>query len=206
MAERTRWHGSIRRVAVATIMGWSLTIAGCAGLSSGPAAAPDPATSGFAATNMDDAYQLVRYANDLRALPPAMLAAEHERAEHALRTSPGPTAALRMALLLTVPGAPFADEERARNLLREYASQETASPPQRDLARFLLANLTERPGSPAGAATNGRSNGDAVPVPEVTALRRQLLAERARRDELEKQVEALKRLELNLNERENGAQ
>jgi hypothetical protein len=152
------------------------------------------------------ALNLVRYTNGLRSLSPVELEAEHLRMERELASRWTSEAALRMSLLLTTPGAAFRDDERARTLLLtvEAGGLDTL-PAESELASFLLTVFTGRPVSPAeyDVRSADDASGDAV-TREVDALRRALVAERTRRGELEQQVRALKRIEQNLNERENA--
>jgi hypothetical protein len=139
-------------------------------------------------------------------LSPVELEAEHLRMERELASRWTSEAALRMSLLLTTPGAAFRDDERARTLLLtvEAGGLDTL-PAESELASFLLTVFTGRPVSPAeyDVRSADDASGDAV-TREVDALRRALVAERTRRGELEQQVRALKRIEQNLNERENA--
>jgi hypothetical protein len=146
------------------------------------------------------ALGLVRYANGLRALPPAALDAERQRTERELATMWSADAALRMSLLLTSPQASAPDPARAEALLHAVGSAAPAYPAQAELARFLLALLVEQPRH-AEETRVAAAPLDTALAREVDELRRALAAERSRRDELEQQVEALKQLEQNLNQR-----
>lgn len=178
-------------------------VAGCAhlGRTAHPAAESAPPNSGKIS-----ALNLVRYANGLQSLTAPELDAEHLRLEKDLAAHWTPAAALRMSLLLTIPRTGFRDDERARAyLLAVEAGGTDARPVERELASFLLTVFAERPAefSEEGVQGGDPVDGD-VMAREVDALRRALAAERARRGELEQQVKALKRIEQNLNERENA--
>jgi hypothetical protein len=166
---------------------------------------PDPTTVASAdQTQAAEALRLVRYANQLRSLSDADLDREYRLTEQALQAGRTPSAALRMSLLLTVPRSEYRDEQRAAALLQEVqvGANDTA---YRELAQFLLAVLVESSGALAEASQskNAVLAGAEVTNREMQALRQALLAERTRRGELEQQVEALKKIEQSLNEREN---
>lgn len=147
------------------------------------------------------ALELVRYANGLRALDAERLGAEREHVEASLAGGWSAAQALRLSLLLTAPAAPLKDEARARALLRDVVTRAGVAE-EAEIARFLLAVPDVRQEPEEEGAVVTRRNG--ALEREMDELRRSLVAERARRAELEEQVEALKELEQNLNQRPNG--
>jgi hypothetical protein len=148
--------------------------------------------------------ELVRFANGLRGLPPDALERKREEAERELGANWTGESALRVALLLSLPGTAFRDEERAAALLHEVQEGGLATEPdQGEFARFLLTMLTDQR-TRASTAVAAAVRRDATRARELEGLRRELASERGRRGELEQQVEALKQLEQNLKQRTNG--
>jgi len=90
---------------------------------------PTPAPAGL--------VQLLRYADRIRALPLTTLQHEFTEAEQQFVLAPTPDNRVRLALLLTLPTAPFRNETRARDLL----AGATGYP---ELVRWVLVTIEER--------------------------------------------------------------
>ncbi len=90
----------------------------------------------------DDAAKVLAYYAQLRQLSGPELAREHESAKRALAKSRSDANRLRYALLLTLPGAPAAEEARVQELLEPVTrSGDTAL---RGLALLMMASLQEQ--------------------------------------------------------------
>lgn len=102
---------------------------------------------------------------------------EYLRVEAKFLDGQATTDRLMLVLLLSAPGAPFRDDARARGLLREYMGNDDDA--YREFARFLLRSLNER-----------------------RAMEQALDAERKHTQQLRKQVEELKAIEQDMNQRD----
>lgn len=81
--------------------------------------------------------QLLRYADRIRALPLSTLQHEFAEAEQQFVMAPTPDNRMRLALLLSLPTAPFRNDARARDLL-------TSATGYPELVRWVLITLDER--------------------------------------------------------------
>jgi hypothetical protein len=134
--------------------------------------------------DLDTFQGLVRYAQWLRERTPEALDAALGEAEQRARASDAAAGRVRLALVLSVPGASFRDEARARALLDEVIRQtDEEDTEMRAFAAMLAANLQDRQW-----------------VREH--LERRLSAERQRREQLERKLEELKDIEQQLQRRE----
>lgn len=160
-----------------------LTLGGCAnglphgGDESPPASMPEvPSWSGVA-----EITELASFANTLTMLSPESQAQELERAEQDYARTGGSIERLRLALLLTLGQGELQDLERARGLLAE-ADPAAVHPAYAGLGE-LLASVV------------------AVRLAEQRNSSEKLAAERARSEALRKQLEDLKDIERQMNER-----
>lgn len=144
------------------------------------------------------AIVLVRYGNWTRSLAPAELTHELANVQRDLDLSDSAWAKLRMSLLLTAPSPAVHDDQHALNLLDDVANAGPSTNAQyQDFARLIASLVVAARPDPTGTETVPDPQID----PEVHALRVALAAERSKRRELELQVEALKRLEDSLSQR-----
>jgi hypothetical protein len=151
--------------------------------------ARDPSTQALA---------VARYASRIRAMSAADLTRETAGVQQDLEGTDSSWARMRLALLLSTPAASPHDERRVAGLLRGIEQRAAPGEEQlRDMAGLVAALLA---GAPAGHAPPAIERDTALEQ-ELRALRQTLTAERARRRELEQQVEALKKLEGNLSQR-----
>lgn len=84
---------------------------------------------------------LLRYAEHIRALPLATLQHEYTEAEQQFASAPTPDNRLRLAMLLSLPSAPFRNDARARQLLTP-AVQSAAG--YAEFTHWLLVTIDER--------------------------------------------------------------
>lgn len=145
----------------------------------------------------NDLDSVVHYAARIQNLSPRALEREYER----LADEEGATHAIRMALLLSHPEAPFQDAERARRLLAEYLQRPRSQTSCcREFAAFLGDSLVEQRHSQARVSDTLvalRRERKALQQ-EVQQLRSAVAEERAKRTKLESQIEALKAIEKSL--------
>lgn len=85
--------------------------------------------------------ELLRYAERIRALPLKALQHEYLESEQQFATAPTPDTRMRLALLVSLPAAPFRNDARARQLLAEGPDGEAGYD---ELARWLLVTIDER--------------------------------------------------------------
>jgi hypothetical protein len=151
---------------------------------------------------------LSSYARQLQEQDEPALLAEKAR----LESSPdSPARNLRLALLLEQ--AALYDPERATLLLARTANESNADPAERAVAQVLLASA---PRTPRSCEETGftRELADRLTAEEqhrqelaarLEATRQELDSERTQRTRLEKQLEALKSIETQINSRESDA-
>lgn len=153
-------------------------LCGCAPLArtstsvAAPAPAPEPTNASHPARQVEPApdprlERLLAYAARSRSFSVERLAAEYAELRRAAR--PSVDQRIRLAILLAHPAAPFRDEARARDLLRQAAR---APAGVGDLARLLQAEIETR-----------------------AHLERVLARERTQRQELQHKLEQLKTIE-----------
>jgi len=153
---------------------------------------------------------LSTYARQLQTQDEPALLAEKARLE-SLPESPARN--LRLALLLGNEHAVFYDPERATLLLARTANEPNADPAERSVAEVLLASA---PRAPRSCEETGftRELADRLTAEEqrrqelaarLEAVRQELDTERTQRTRLEKQLEALKSIETQINSRESDA-
>ena len=177
-----------RSAAVAAMVTIGMLMSGCEALrpsQSQPPQAPKPdvakpveppvAAKVEPTKPVSEVESMLAYFDYIRRLPPAELGREHDSARQAFAGNRSDAARLRLALLLSLPNAPFKEEAKALELLepmvKDTRSQYT---PLRGFA-FLLAVLVSEQRK-LGSSVQG----------------------------LQEKLEALKSLERSLNERERG--
>lgn len=190
-------RGRVRALALAACV---YGLAGCSGL---PSAESAGRAAGSAAEPRDPA-SLVAYAHWVHTLSPEALGHLYYR----LLAEDSPTRPIRLAVVLSHPEAPFQDVELARRLLDDYLGR----PPGetgccREFAAFLRGTLDGRDSREQSQARLGRlREAHEALRREAAALRASAEEERARRLRLERQIEALKAIEMNLNAMERRTQ
>lgn len=146
----------------------------------GAAAAQCPPGAGIALT----AAQLMQYHACIGSLPAPDLETQYGEVALALAKNGRDSDRVKLAMLLAAPGTSFHDTEMALSLLT--AGDSDAAPPDlRHLTHLLSALLLEQ-----------QRAEDAV-----SDLSKSLAAERARSAYLQKKIDAVKDLEINLNEK-----
>lgn len=93
---------------------------------------------------VSEAESLLLYHEYLRKLPGADLNREHEEVKRALARSNSDFSRMRLALLLSLPGASFRDDGRALGLLEPLLAAGAADNETRALARLLHVQISER--------------------------------------------------------------
>lgn len=155
---------------------------------------PPPLWTSAEQTPATELDRLLQYFVYIRSLPAAALQRERDQQEQELAQRKSAESRLKVALLLSLPGASPRDHERALELLRDYVRAEPIVPARANrLAQVLLTLLTERT-APSLA-----------PLPKNRRLPRceeQLLIERGNVQKLQKQIDELKNLEKTLLERD----
>jgi len=137
------------------------------------------AVDGCAGGACDDSLPgVLRYAEHVRTLDADAQRGEYQRMKQRYARDDSTANRFRLALLLSLPGAPFRSDARARELLRGYMQDNDDASAYHHLAVFLLRTLDER-----------------------QAVERTAEAERRQVELLRKQVEELKAIERRLNRR-----
>ena len=134
------------------MVGLAGQVAGCAYLESrGRPVATRMATESVAPDippdirSSDSVEALLRYGALLRSIPAEALEREYAQAADAFTRDASAPNRIRMALLLSLPGASFQDTSRARvNLEKVIDDTGYYARQYRDLARFLAAMLNDR--------------------------------------------------------------
>lgn len=150
-------------------------IAGCVPPPRTSAAVARPETA-KAPADPETVDELLRYGRRLEALPPKALTDEYARAAGALAENHSAANRIRVALLLSRPGTSFHDDKRAQALLKQVMTDARYSTRRyHGLASFLALTLAERQRAEAALAE-----------------------ERRQRQDLQKKLEQLKAIELEL--------
>jgi hypothetical protein len=123
----------------------STLVAGCASVGP-PQHAPEPApVVRYSTEATDELRDVLSYFNTLRRLSATELAREHDAARQAFAASGSEPNRLRLALVLSYPGASFKDERRALELLDPMVRDlRTAYTPLRGFASVVHALLREQ--------------------------------------------------------------
>lgn len=137
---------------IVVMIGLAGNVAGCAYLEShgGPAAArtaTESAAPGIPPDirSADGVEALVRYGALLHSIPAEASEREYAQVAKMLAHDASAPNRIRMALLLSLPGASFQDDARARGYLEKVVNDTGYNASQyRDLARFLAALLDDR--------------------------------------------------------------
>jgi hypothetical protein len=131
--------------------------------------------------------ELVHYARTIRTLDDSALAQEYSAVTHRLRHEyPWPGDRIRLALLLSLPSAPFRNDAGARRLLSEALQGEAGA--VRDFVSLQLAILDERDDQARA----------------IDRMEQELSGTRAQVNTLREQLEALKAIEKNIEERDEA--
>jgi len=117
-------------------------LAGCGTLGGIESQQPAPSVQAGAARPGSDADNLLLYYQHVRKLGGAELGREHDTARLAYGRSRSDFNRVRYAMVLSLPGAPHADEARALELLEPVARN--ASGRLGGLATLLVSQLQER--------------------------------------------------------------
>jgi hypothetical protein len=131
---------------------------------------------------MEQVSTLINYAHSLGTLPAEEQRREFSGTAQAYTREPSPVGRVKLALLLSTPGAPFQDDNRALNLLEPFVA--------------------------GGAGGSAASASNAGPLRRFAGLLHAQLAERMREQKrsavLREQLDALKAVERSLMERGQG--
>lgn len=128
---------------VMMVLGVCLLLAGCA--AGGPAGTgAEPHYGTFC--RCGDAIGLIAYQQRIRGLSGDELAVEYAAASQAMVRQKSDAARLRLAMLLSLPGATFRDDERAAALADEVANRRTAATADglRPLAALIAVHIGEQ--------------------------------------------------------------
>lgn len=110
-----------------------------------PAEEPPSEKTPLNTASIDNVEGLASYGAWLRSIRSQTLEQEYAEAMAALENDPTAANRLRLALLLTLPGAPFQDPARASDYFDQIINEpEEAARSYRGLARFMKAVLEER--------------------------------------------------------------
>jgi hypothetical protein len=144
---------------------------------------------------------LVRYGQDIRRMDAAELQREFEAMSEDVERSEAALALIKLAMLESLPRAPFRNDERAlQHLARSMATDETQPAGQVEFATLLSAligeHLLERHAPGDSECGPERRRTDA----RVRHLEAELESSRARCADLESKLDALKRIEAQINE------
>lgn len=174
-----RWLGTL---------GLSLLLAGCAAPSQmGVGTGLGAETRFNAFCRCADAAELLAYQQRIRAMSGEELAAEYTAASQTLAKQKSDMARLRLAMLLSLPGAAFRDDGRAVALADEVASRRNSDGGGlRPLAALIAANAGEQ-----------RRQEE-----RTQKLAQKLQEEEKRADALQQKLDGLKAIEKNLLNRE----
>jgi len=104
--------------------------------------APEPVPEPPARAGFDDVERLLVYFEYARKLPPADLSREGENARSAYNRTRSDFDRMRLAMLLSIPNTPIADEQRAYDLLDPMVK--TPASPLHGLALLMSTHLQER--------------------------------------------------------------
>lgn len=136
----------------------------------------------------EEAVRMIHYEHYLRGLRKDLLDVEHAGVEKAYAERGTEDLFFNYVILLTLPDTDFQDDNRAIELLNGYLSSNRDMPPgSREYAEHLLAVVRER------EALHER----------VRALEQQLQQERRHSRELKEKLEALKKIEKSIMNRQD---
>lgn len=158
------------------LIGGCSAIGALHGRGSGSAWAAIPISSDRGADRVAD---LLAYAVELRRMSPEQLASEFHGAQASYTREPDGVNRLRLVVLLTLPDAPFHDDDRAIGMLDAYLDNPGGDPAALQNFAALLRSTARRRVDDA----------------------RSLAAERSRSDLLRKKIDELKSIEKSINDR-----
>lgn len=161
-------------------------------------------SGGRAQASANGSTMLIRYGNAVRSFDEVGLEREYARIYQAYAENPSTDSAIRLALLLSYPGASFYDPDRARQMLGGVSAQEANPSETAELANLLTHFLNERNCVTDDSAALAdlfiaERNRNRELSSQLTQVRAALDAERQVRQNLQGQLDALKELEERLN-------
>jgi hypothetical protein len=192
---RAPGHGSLVVLATFLLGGCTIPTQSGTGDGAGASVAPCPADSGAAPL-----ASLASFAETILLLSAESQRHELAQAERDYDRDGDSDQRLRLAMLLTLADESLRDAGRAHTLLAEVADDET-QPAHGALARLLAMVATAEYGNGSAA----QREIDEVPKNEVQRLEALLAAERAQCRALEQQLNSLKDIERQINERAHPA-
>jgi hypothetical protein len=155
---------------------------------------------------------LARYGNRVRQSSAVELEREYRELLTQMTTSSAPGTRLRLALLLSVPDAEFHDRDEALRMLTDLVAAPEGEPrATQDFAELLYSLLNERtcvtaPDRPLAELLIAERERNRRLGTELDATRATLAAERAHRETLQGQLDALKSLEERLLDGERASE
>ncbi|MBN1238619.1 MAG: hypothetical protein JXB36_08950 [Gammaproteobacteria bacterium] len=169
---------------------------------------PEPPPPPAPVAQAGELADLAKFGNTVRRLDERQLEREYRQLALQNDSAPSSDAAIRLALLLSAPNAPFNDIDQATRFLRDVMYRETGDPQSHsEFAQLLYNLLSERIYSESddeplqSLLDQARERNDELTA-QVMRLRNQLDAERDRAETLEGQLNALKELEEQLSQDE----
>lgn len=153
------------------------------------------------ARNAPDLAELLRYGNTVRELDSRQLEEEYRDLVLSNTAVLPSEDIIKLSLLLSAPNAPFHDIDQATRFLRDVIQRDPFHEPEYvDLAKLLYNLLSERVYAAsedetlARLLTEARDRNEQL-AEELAAVKAELDAERERRETLQGQLDALKKLE-----------
>ncbi|MHB1240470.1 MAG: hypothetical protein ACYC18_08200 [Gammaproteobacteria bacterium] len=158
------------------LIGGCSAIGGLYGHGTGSAWAAIPSTSDRGA---DSVAELLAYVEELQQMSPQQLDVEFHSAKERFVRTPDGSSRLRLVVLLTLPDAPFHDDDRAIGLLNGYLDAPAGEPAaMRNFAAFLRRMIKRHQAEAAN-----------------------LSAEQQRSDLLQRKIDEIKSIEKSINDR-----
>jgi hypothetical protein len=151
---------------------------------------PEVAREAAVPAPVSDVDGVLNYYHRVLALKGPELGREYERARQDFEQIPSEVHRLRLAILLSVPGAAFRDESAAIGLLQSLVKDGSEETPLKSLAELLQNFILEQ-----------RRTEDALQAQSA-----KLRDEQRRAEALQQKLEALLQMEMNMIEREQAAQ
>ena len=146
---------------------------------------------------------LAKDAATLTGLPTWAQRMELEEAEHDYEREPRFPQRMRLALLLTLADEELQDLDRARELLAVVPTAAPAHAQDQGLNQLLAMLVAEvQAGQARGAAGDRHGSPNSLQQDQVRRLEELLAAEREHRRVLEEQIDSLKDIDRQMNERE----
>lgn len=200
-----RW----RSVAMALVPG--VLIAACATTTSDPTATASTAPAPVVAPTggpqhpkggeADEVVALLAYYQRVSALAAEDLRREYNAVNLAFNKDKSESQRLKLALLLSVPQAPYSDDKRLLSLLEAAPSRNApADSPQRELLT-LLQKLTAERVRQVNQTKDEQKRADSQTRDEQKRVEQQLKDEQKRADELQQKLDALLAIDRDLRHR-----